>query len=118
MSKALLVLLLAVAFAIFAGAMVAVARLGVVLTAPAVSAELFGRETDGMDQVVDALERERRQVQVLADVFDHSLVGFAIRVGVLRDIGVLAFLFANVAARDEVVDALGTREVDELSRIN
>ena len=98
--------------------MVTVARFGVVLAAPAVSAELLGREPDGVYQVVDALERKSRQVQVLADVFHHSLVGFAIRVGVLRDIGILAILFADVATRNEVELALGTREVDELARIN
>ena len=100
------------------GAMVAVTRFGVVLTAPAVGAELVFGEADSLDYVVDALEGEGREVQLLADIFHHALVGFAIRIGVLLDIGVFAFLVANVAAGNQVVFVLGTGEVDELAGVN
>ena len=53
--------------------MVAVARFGEVLTAPAVGAELVFGQSDGMNHVVDALEGERREVQLLADVFHHAI---------------------------------------------
>ena len=86
-----------------ARAMIAITRFGVVLASPAVSAKVFFREADSLDQVVNALERKRREVQLLADVFDHVLVRLAIRIGVLVEIGVFTFLVANVTARDEVV---------------
>ena len=98
--------------------MVAVTRFGVVLTTPAVSAELVFGQANGVNHVVDALERKRREVQLLADVFHHALVGFAIGVCVLLDIGVFAFLVTNVATGNQVVFVLGTGEVDELARIN
>ena len=98
--------------------MVAVTRLGVVLAAPAVGAELVGGETDSVNQVVDALERKRRQVELLADVFHHSFVGFAIRIGVLVQIGIFAFLVADVTTGNQVVLVLAAGEVNELAGKN
>ena len=47
------------------GAVVAVARFGEVLAAPAVGAELVFGQANGVNHVVDALERKRREVQLL-----------------------------------------------------
>lgn len=101
-----------------ARAVVAVASFGVVLTSPAVGAELIFRKTDSLDQVIDALEGEGSQVQVATDVVHHVLVFLGIRVGVLVQICVFAFLFADIATSDQVVHALGTGEVDELTGVN
>ena len=88
-----------------------------VFAGPAVGAEHVAREPDCGDEVVDRLERERREVQLLADVLDHPLVGLAVRIDVLRDIRALALLAADVAAGDEVVLVLRAREVDEAAGI-
>ena len=103
------------ALAAFAGAVVAVAGFRVVLAGPAEGAELFGRETDGVNQVVDTLERKGREVQLLADVFHHALVGIAIGVGVFFQARMFAFLVADVAAGNQVVFVLAAGEVDELA---
>ena len=105
-------------FVAVAGAMIAVARFSVVLTAPAVSAELVFGEADGVDDIVDALEGERGQVEFFADVLDHVLVRLAIRIGVLFDVCVFAFLVADIATSNQVVFVLGTGEVDELAGVN
>ena len=69
--------------------MVAVTRFGVVLAGPAVSTELVFREADSLNQIVNALERKRREVQLLADIFDHVLVRLAVRIRVFVQISIL-----------------------------
>ena len=84
-----------------------------VLARPAVGAEHVARKADCGDEVVHGLEREGREVQLLADVLDHPLVVRTVRVDVLCDVRALAFLAADIAAGNEIVLVLRTREVDE-----
>ena len=98
-----------------AGGTVAVAGFGIVLAGPAECAKVLFGKPNGTYQIVDALESQGGKAKVLADVFHHVLVFLVVRVGVLVQIGIFAFTLANVAAGNEVVNALGSGEVDELA---
>ena len=75
----------------------AIAGDGMILARPAIGAEHVLGQTDRLHEIVNALERKRREVELLADVLDHR--------GVLRRIGIrillqvlrrLALVAANV----------------------
>ena len=88
-----------------------------VLSRPAVGAKPFPRNADRRHEVIDRLERERRQIELLADKLDHSLVLCAFVIGVFRNVRALAFVPAYVAAGDEVVFVLRARKIDEPARV-
>ena len=74
-----------------------------VLARPAVGAETVTREPDRGDEIVDSLKRKRGKVQLFANELDHALVGLAVRIDVLRYVGVLPLVPANVAASERRV---------------
>ena len=74
-----------------------------VLARPAVGAETVAREPDRGNEIVDSLKRKRGKIQLLADELYHALVGLAVGIDVLRDVGVLPLVPANVAASNEVI---------------
>ena len=78
--------------------------------APAVGAELAGGDSDRIQQVVEPVIAERREVKFMADSIHHSLVFGRRRVGVytqtlIRNI-VLALKLLDDTASDEIIIAL------------
>ena len=88
-----------------------------ILTRPTISANFLTRQTNCGDQIVDRLEREGGQVQLRTNKLNHTLVRRAIRVDITRHIDILAFMAANITARNEVVFITRPREIDETTRI-
>ena len=84
-----------------------------VLARPAVGAEPIAGNSDRRHEIVDRLERERRQIELLADKLDHAPVLSAFMVDILRNVGALAFMTADIAAGDKIVLVLRAREIDE-----
>ena len=66
------------------------------LAVPAVGAQFVGRQTDGLDHIVQTLEGEGGKLHFLADFLDHFLVFRSIRVGVEREL-FLKLLFGQIA---------------------
>ena len=64
------------------------------------------------------MECERCKIEFFPDELDHVFVVWRVWVRILRNFGVFPFMAADIAARDEVVDAFRAGEIDESARID
>ena len=88
-----------------------------ILSCPTIRAQTIFRQADGLNKIINRLKRKRSEIKLAAHVIDHAAICLASGICILRNIGVLAFVAANVAARDEIVFAARTRKIYEMARI-
>ena len=88
-----------------------------ILSCPTIRAQTIFRQSDGLNKIINRLKRKRSEIKLAPHVINHAAICLASGICILRDIGVLAFVAANVATRDEIVFAARTRKIYEMARI-